>query len=100
MGLGRRSRSVLKYNRSPKRVMFSSDDEKSTISSGDTSLLEFSFDDEKSTISSGDTSLLEDLPQDLLIRVFCGVEHGDLKNLLRISKTISEAALSAKKMAF
>ncbi|KAK9051747.1 hypothetical protein SSX86_028375 [Deinandra increscens subsp. villosa] len=45
-------------------------------------------------------SLLEALPQDVLIRVLCGVEHDDLKRLFRVSKPIKEAAMIAKKLHF
>ncbi|XP_018436068.2 F-box protein At1g61340-like [Raphanus sativus] len=43
---------------------------------------------------------LETLPQDILIRIICGVEHGDLKQLFNVSKTIREATLIAKKYHF
>ncbi|KAJ0256776.1 hypothetical protein HA466_0077540 [Hirschfeldia incana] len=43
---------------------------------------------------------LETLPQDILIRIICGVEHGDLKQLFNVSKTIREATLIAKKCHF
>ncbi|KAL4585522.1 hypothetical protein LXL04_010144 [Taraxacum kok-saghyz] len=45
-------------------------------------------------------SLLEALPQDILIRVLCGVEHDDLKKLFHVSKPIREAAMIAKKLHF
>ncbi|XP_031393868.1 F-box protein SKIP27-like isoform X2 [Punica granatum] len=38
-----------------------------------------------------DKSALETLPQDILIRILCGVEHEDLKQLVRVSKSIKEA---------
>ncbi|KAG6594628.1 F-box protein, partial [Cucurbita argyrosperma subsp. sororia] len=47
-----------------------------------------------------DKSLLETLPQEILIRILCGVDHDDLKQLIRISKTISEATLIAKQWHF
>ncbi|CAA7020815.1 unnamed protein product [Microthlaspi erraticum] len=46
------------------------------------------------------TRELEALPQDILIRIICGVEHGDLKQLFNVSKTIREATLIAKKWHF
>ncbi|XP_024987754.1 F-box protein SKIP27-like [Cynara cardunculus var. scolymus] len=49
---------------------------------------------------SSERSLLEALPQDILIRVLCGVEHDDLKKLFHVSKPIREAATIAKKMHF
>ncbi|KAG5246878.1 F-box protein [Salix suchowensis] len=36
-------------------------------------------------------SNLESLPQDILIRVLCGVDHDDLKQLFHVSKVIREA---------
>ncbi|XP_071736193.1 F-box protein At1g61340-like [Rutidosis leptorrhynchoides] len=51
-------------------------------------------------ICSANRSFLEALPQDVLIRVLCGVEHDDLKRLVRVSKPIKEAALIAKKLHF
>ncbi|KAA0052721.1 hypothetical protein IC582_017933 [Cucumis melo] len=53
-----------------------------------------------STAVEADRSLLEALPQEILIRVLCGVEHDDLKQLIRVSKTISEATLIAKDSHF
>ncbi|CAK9320990.1 unnamed protein product [Citrullus colocynthis] len=53
-----------------------------------------------STAVDADRSLLEALPQEILIRVLCGVEHDDLKQLVRVSKTISEATLIAKEWHF
>ncbi|KAJ8766103.1 hypothetical protein K2173_020619 [Erythroxylum novogranatense] len=50
--------------------------------------------------SKANRSHLESLPQDVLIRVICGVSHDDLKQLLLLSKTISGAALIAKKLHF
>ncbi|KAF8090671.1 hypothetical protein N665_0469s0008 [Sinapis alba] len=46
------------------------------------------------------TEELETLPQDILIKIICGVEHGDLKQLFNVSKTIREATLIAKKCHF
>ncbi|KAL5704183.1 hypothetical protein ACHQM5_022644 [Ranunculus cassubicifolius] len=45
-------------------------------------------------------SLLESLPQDILVRVLCGVEHEDLKQLQHVSKTIKEATMIAKDWHF
>ncbi|KAF5742236.1 F-box protein [Tripterygium wilfordii] len=45
-------------------------------------------------------SALETLPQDILIRVLCGVEHEDLKQLFHVSKSIREAALIARQWHF
>ncbi|GMP74880.1 hypothetical protein CsSME_00032148 [Camellia sinensis var. sinensis] len=40
---------------------------------------------------SFDKSLLEALPQDILIRILCNVDHDDLKQLFHVSKPIREA---------
>ncbi|KAL0353155.1 UNVERIFIED_CONTAM: F-box protein [Sesamum angustifolium] len=45
-------------------------------------------------------STLEDLPQEILIRILCGVEHDDLKRLFFVSKAIREATLIAKQSHF
>ncbi|XP_009761690.1 F-box protein At1g61340-like [Nicotiana sylvestris] len=45
-------------------------------------------------------SPLEALPQDILIRIVCGVDHDDLKRLFHVSKAIREATLVAKKWHF
>ncbi|KAE8673502.1 putative Heteroproteinous nuclear ribonucleoprotein U-like protein 1 [Hibiscus syriacus] len=36
-------------------------------------------------------SAIESLPQDVIIRIICGVEHDDLKQLFNVSKSIREA---------
>ncbi|RAL44829.1 hypothetical protein DM860_003588 [Cuscuta australis] len=45
-------------------------------------------------------SQLEALPQDILIRIVCGVDHEDLISLFRVSKTIQEAAAIARQLHF
>ncbi|PIN18576.1 hypothetical protein CDL12_08765 [Handroanthus impetiginosus] len=45
-------------------------------------------------------SSLENLPQEILIRILCGVEHDDLKRLFFVSKAIREATLIAKQTHF
>ncbi|KAH6834146.1 hypothetical protein C2S53_018003 [Perilla frutescens var. hirtella] len=45
-------------------------------------------------------SALEDLPQEILIRTLCGVEHGDLRSLLLVSKTTRDASIIAKQTYF
>ncbi|KAM0021628.1 putative F-box domain-containing protein [Helianthus debilis subsp. tardiflorus] len=45
-------------------------------------------------------SLLEALPQEILIKILCGVEHDDLKRLFHVSKPIREAVVIAKKWYF
>ncbi|XP_010439469.1 PREDICTED: F-box protein SKIP27 [Camelina sativa] len=52
------------------------------------------------TIASSEKSRLESLPQDLFIRVICGVDHDDLKSLKLVSKSIREASLVAKSLHF
>ncbi|KAK6797594.1 hypothetical protein RDI58_005296 [Solanum bulbocastanum] len=47
-----------------------------------------------------DKSPIEDLPQDILIRIVCGVDHDDLKRLFRVSRAIREAAVIAKRLHF
>ncbi|KAL1201823.1 F-box protein SKIP27 [Cardamine amara subsp. amara] len=53
-----------------------------------------------SSSSSSEKSRLESLPQDLLIRVICCVDHEDLNSLNIVSKSIREASLIAKKLHF
>ncbi|XP_039049785.1 F-box protein SKIP27-like [Hibiscus syriacus] len=43
---------------------------------------------------------IESLPQDVLIRVICGVDYDDLKQLFNVSKSIREATVIAKKLHF
>ncbi|XP_061352392.1 F-box protein At1g61340-like [Gastrolobium bilobum] len=45
---------------------------------------------------NSESSSLKTLPQDILIKVLCGVDHEDLKQLFHVSKTIREATLIAK----
>ncbi|EOY28420.1 hypothetical protein QUC31_013017 [Theobroma cacao] len=45
-------------------------------------------------------SALESLPQDVLIRIICGVDHKDLKQLFNVSKSIREATVIAKQSHF
>ncbi|XP_074272138.1 F-box protein SKIP27 [Silene latifolia] len=51
-------------------------------------------------LNSNSVSLLEALPQELLIKVICGVDHDDLKRLFFVSKTVRDAAIIAKKCHF
>ncbi|KAG4948400.1 hypothetical protein JHK82_041583 [Glycine max] len=39
---------------------------------------------------NSESSLLETLPRDILVRVSCGVDHEDLKQLFNVSRTIRE----------
>lgn len=45
-------------------------------------------------------SPIEDLPQDILIKIVCGVDHDDLKTLFHVSRAMREAALIAKRWHF
>ncbi|KAK2977113.1 hypothetical protein RJ640_017637 [Escallonia rubra] len=54
---------------------------------------------ESTNLGSG-KSILEALPQDILIRILCGVNHDDLKRLFQVSKQIREATLIAKQWHF
>jgi hypothetical protein len=45
-------------------------------------------------------SALEDLPQEIVIRILCGVEHDDLRRLFFVSRAIREATLIAKQSHF
>ncbi|XP_060203282.1 F-box protein SKIP27-like [Lycium barbarum] len=54
----------------------------------------------QNSFSSFVKSPLEALPQDILIRIVCGVDHDDLKRLFHVSKPIREATLVAKRWHF
>ncbi|XP_049401221.1 F-box protein SKIP27-like [Solanum stenotomum] len=54
----------------------------------------------KNSFSTCVKSPLEALPQDILIRILCGVEHDDLKRLFHVSKPIREVTLVAKRWHF
>ncbi|RLN35495.1 hypothetical protein C2845_PM03G09760 [Panicum miliaceum] len=45
-------------------------------------------------------SLLESLPQDVLIKVLCKVNHSDLRQLLLVSKPVNEATTVARELHF
>ncbi|XP_062014817.1 F-box protein At1g61340-like [Rosa rugosa] len=45
-------------------------------------------------------SKLEALPQETLIKILCGVDNEDLKQLFHVSKAIREATLIAKQWHF
>ncbi|KAL6657796.1 hypothetical protein ACP70R_005576 [Stipagrostis hirtigluma subsp. patula] len=45
-------------------------------------------------------SLLESLPQDVLIKLLCKVNHSDLRQLLLVSKPVSEATVVARELHF
>ncbi|KMT04495.1 hypothetical protein BVRB_8g181610 [Beta vulgaris subsp. vulgaris] len=57
------------------------------------------FFDEKFSVNTS-ASLLEALPQEILIKVICGVNHEDLNQLFSVSKTVRDAAIIAKKSHF
>ncbi|CAL9237930.1 unnamed protein product [Arabidopsis halleri] len=56
--------------------------------------------DKTTSVADGQSRELEDLPLDILVRIICGVEHEDLKQLFHVSKTIREATLIAKQSHF
>ncbi|KAJ8458205.1 hypothetical protein OPV22_031131 [Ensete ventricosum] len=43
---------------------------------------------------------LEALPQDILVKILCKVDHSDLKQLVLVSKTVNGATLVAKRLHF
>ncbi|XP_020091614.1 F-box protein At1g61340-like [Ananas comosus] len=43
---------------------------------------------------------LESLPEDILVRILCKVDHSDLKQLLLVSKSVNQAALIARELHF
>nr|AAO39934.1 At1g61340 [Arabidopsis thaliana] len=57
-------------------------------------------DDKTTSVAEGQSRELEDLPLDILVRIICGVEHEDLKQLFHVSKTIREATMIAKQSHF
>ncbi|CAA7029714.1 unnamed protein product [Microthlaspi erraticum] len=70
------------------------------MSSGDSILTSKISSKNRTSASDGQSQELEDLPQDVLVRILCGVEHEDLKPLFHVSKTIREATLVAKQSHF
>uniref|UniRef100_A0A7N0V1I0 F-box domain-containing protein n=1 Tax=Kalanchoe fedtschenkoi TaxID=63787 RepID=A0A7N0V1I0_KALFE len=50
--------------------------------------------------ASSELSALESLPEEILARVLCGVNHADIKQLVLVSKTIRDAAMIAKSLHF
>ncbi|KAF8114162.1 hypothetical protein N665_0040s0017 [Sinapis alba] len=55
---------------------------------------------DKASPASSQSLELEDLHLDILVRIICGVEHEDLKQLFHVSKTVREATLIAKQTHF
>ena len=45
-------------------------------------------------------SILESVPLDIFIRILCGVDHDDLKQLFHVSSTIRDATITATKSHF
>ena len=41
-------------------------------------------------------SILESVPQYILIRILCSVDHDDLKKLFHVSSTIRDATITAR----
>ncbi|KAL8107884.1 F-box protein At1g61340-like [Apium graveolens] len=52
------------------------------------------------SLMGSEKSLIEALPQDILIKILCGVEHDDLKRLFYVSKSIRAATVIAKQWHF
>ncbi|CAH8333227.1 unnamed protein product [Eruca vesicaria subsp. sativa] len=78
-----------------KRILISKSNQEN-VSNSDQNLRKRS----KSETTKSSNSVLESLHQDILIRVLCHVDHGDLERLKRVSKTIRNAVLEAKKSHF
>ncbi|GER27192.1 F-box family protein [Striga asiatica] len=55
---------------------------------------------DQDSVFSEEKSVLQNLPQEILIKVLCGVEHDDLKRLFFVSKAIREATMIAKQHHF
>ena len=45
-------------------------------------------------------SILKSVPRDILIRILCGVDHDDLKQLFRGSSTIRDTTITARNSHF
>ncbi|XP_066400204.1 F-box protein At1g61340-like [Miscanthus floridulus] len=45
-------------------------------------------------------NLIESLPQDVLIKILCKVNHSDLRQLLLVSKPVNEATIVARELHF
>ncbi|MCL7048331.1 hypothetical protein MKW94_007223 [Papaver nudicaule] len=45
-------------------------------------------------------SVLESIPQDVLVKILCGVDHADLEQLYHVSNKIRDASLIAKQWYF
>ncbi|XP_054790304.1 F-box protein SKIP27-like [Prosopis cineraria] len=93
LGFGSYTRSL-----SRKRIVVSTDVEASPLDSSSVTPLKRMR--SGTFILNSERSRFEALPQDILIRVLCGVDHEDLKQLFQVSKTIKEAALIAKQWHF
>ncbi|CAN7016963.1 hypothetical protein IGI04_040104 [Brassica rapa subsp. trilocularis] len=80
-----------------KRVLISSGDEICDSPVGKTSSKKLC---DEASAAGGQSRELEDLPLDILLRIICGVEHEDLKQLFHVSKAVREATLIAKQSHF
>ncbi|KAF8092998.1 hypothetical protein N665_0393s0001 [Sinapis alba] len=80
-----------------KRILFSKSNQE-TVSNSDSPPVKTLS--KRSKTEPNTNSLLESLHQDILIRVLCHVDHDDLARLKRVSKTIRNAVLEAKKSHF
>ncbi|GAB2240276.1 hypothetical protein Droror1_Dr00020794 [Drosera rotundifolia] len=96
---GRRKRVLVRINSS-------SDDASSTGITMEDYLLGFDCDSTKRRRCGDEeevkvaSSLVEVLPLELLIKIVCGVDHGDLKQLFHVSKAMRDATIIAKECHF
>ncbi|KAF6167621.1 hypothetical protein GIB67_031204 [Kingdonia uniflora] len=82
-----------------KRVIVSNELE-SSFSSGSPSRTPLKKTYISSCCNAEEGSTLEALPQDILVKILCGVDHEDLSRLYHVSKAVHEAALIAKRWHF
>lgn len=83
-----------------KRVLISNAEETSSFDSAIKSSLKRQCSEKMIDFNCDQRSRLEALPQDILIRILCGVNHEDLKQLFHVSTPIREATLIAKQWHF
>ncbi|KAJ4703371.1 putative F-box family protein [Melia azedarach] len=97
LGLG-----FVRYNRGlgRKRILITNVVETSSFDSAIRTPLKRQCSDKMVDLDCDERSRLEALPQDILIRILCSVNHEDLKQLFHVSKPIREATLIAKECHF
>ncbi|PIA55000.1 hypothetical protein AQUCO_00800021v1 [Aquilegia coerulea] len=54
----------------------------------------------KTPLKKKNFSYLESLPQDILIKILCSVDHGDLKQLFQVSESIRQTTMIVKRDHF